>query len=214
MRKKNKTKNIRELFTDHIDKVTETIKNMKQTIELYVSGEYRDAREYSFRTHEAEGNADRIRRKTIETIYSGSSMPLVMKDLIHYLAKQDKIADRAESACDFIITQRPMIPEEYKADIKQLLDMAARSIAPLKDAMTAFFTDFSKVSPSIIKIKDCEEKEDKIEWDLTRKIYSDSNLELAQKIHLNELVFHIATISDVIEDAADTLDSVVVKKKI
>ena len=55
-----------------------------------------------------------------------------------------------------------------------------------------------------------EEEADTIEWHITRDVFT-SELHLAQKIHIRELIFHVVCISDVIEDAADDLDIFMVK---
>jgi len=58
-----------------------------------------------------------------------------------------------------------------------------------------------------------ESKVDKMEWDITKKIFS-SDLGYSHKIHLRLCLESIVSISDLAEDAADRLELVTLKSMI
>jgi len=213
MKKRKKDIKIEELFNEHLEIVKKTLIHTRETFDEYICGENKKARDSSYKAHLEEGNADGKRREIIEKMHTGGYMPMVRKDLISFLAKQDKIADRAESTCDFLITQSPEIPGGYCEHINRILTLTLDALTPMNKSLRGFFNDFGLMREAVKEVNSIEEEIDTIEWDLTNKIFA-GDLELDKKLHLSEMIFHVASISNVIEDAADLLDSVASKKKI
>lgn len=211
---RKKEKKVKQTIIDHLSVVCDTVNSMMCTIDNYVKGNYKEANDEAYKTHLAEGKADELRREIIETLYKGAFFPMVREDLVNYIAKQDKIADSAESCCDFIISQLPKVPEEFSEDLLRLSIATRETLFPLKDAVEHYFEDHKKIRSSIKEVNIKEEEADTLEWHLTEKIFQSKNIVLAEKMHLREFVFHIIHISDVIEDTADMLDSVVIKRSI
>ncbi|MDH3344630.1 MAG: DUF47 family protein [Desulfobacteraceae bacterium] len=58
-----------------------------------------------------------------------------------------------------------------------------------------------------------ESKVDKMEWDITKKIFS-SDLSYSHKIHLRLCLELIVNVSDLAEDAADRLELVTLKSMV
>ncbi len=187
---------------------------MIEVIRLYSGGNYNRAREQAYNVHLKEADADTVRRNLIETMYAGSFMPMVREDLTKYLSKQDKIADHAESVCDFLITQRPKILPDLCSELVKTAEGSIKTLNHLQMALNSFFTDFSSINKHIKNVNSVEEETDSLEWHLTEKIYRSDDLILEEKIHLNALVNLISLIPDTVENAADMLDSMAVKKKI
>ncbi|MFC2062158.1 TIGR00153 family protein [Elusimicrobiota bacterium] len=209
-----KEKKVRENITQHLVIVCKTIKSMMDTIDSYLKGELEEVRKRAFQTHSLEGEADGLRRTVIEKLYAGAFFPAVREDLVNYIAKQDKIADSAESCCDFIISQKPNVPQQFAEDILKLAKLTCETLSPLEEAVENYFDDFKKIRTSIHEVNTKEEDVDTIEFHLTENIFKSEEISLAEKIHLREFIFHIAHVSDVIEDSADMLDSVVIKRSI
>lgn len=205
---------VEELFKKHIHLVKDTIESMVEVLRQYSAGNYEKARDRAYNVHLRESDADTVRRSLIETIYTGSFMPMVREDFIKYLSKQDKIADHAESVCDFIVTQRPKIPPDLCVELVRAAEGSKEALEHLRMAVKSFFTDFSTISEYIKKVNSAEEESDSIEWHLTEKIYSSDSLSLEEKLHLNSLVNLIGIIPDTVENAADMLDSMAVTKKV
>jgi predicted phosphate transport protein (TIGR00153 family) len=211
---RKKEKKVKQHIKEHLLIVSETVKSMVDTVDSYVNGKVEESRDRAFATHKLESEADSLRREIIATLYKGAFFPAIREDLINYIAKQDKIAGRAESCCDFIISQNPKVPKIFSERILQLARAAFETILPLEEAVENYFDDDEKVRIAIREVNTKEEEADTIEWHLTESIFQNKEISLAEKIHLRELIFHIAHVSDVIEDAADMLDSVVIKRSI
>ncbi|MFH1415472.1 MAG: TIGR00153 family protein [Elusimicrobiota bacterium] len=207
-----KEKKVEETINKHLKTVCETIKSMQATIDCYLAQDIEGADNNAYHTHELESVADSLRREIIEGLYNGAFMPRIREDFVKYIARQDKIADGAESCCDYVVSQKPRVPAEYSEEINKLAEASCRTLDPLRTAVEDFFKDYKAARDSIKEVNIKEELADTIEWHLTESIFQSDTLSLAEKIHLREFVFHVVHISDLIEDAADFLDSILVKR--
>ena len=210
---RRKEKEVRVLICQHLESVKDTVEKMKLCIDEYLAGDIKNAKEHGFQTHLKEKEADTKRREIIEKLHKGAFLPVFREDLIRLVAHQDKIADRAESCCDFCLSQRPDVPQKLRAEYKELMSVSAKTMEPYSQAIENMFSNYDVVKKNIWDVNSQEEKADTIEWHLTRDLF-DSDIPLADKLHLRDLIFHIVCISDVIEDAADDLDVLMVKYQI
>jgi len=209
---RKKEKKVEGLIKEHLLKVEEAVFKMEEAIKQYIKGEFDVAKESSYSVHLLESEADSKRREIIEKLHQGAFLPVIRTDIIKLISRQDKIADRAESCCDFCISQRPSVPKEFKDSFVELIEVSVRTFAPYKEALENMFVDYKLVKDDIHSVNTIEEEADTLEWKFTKQIFN-SNLELARKIHLREFIFHIVSISDIIEDAADALDIIIVKQQ-
>jgi predicted phosphate transport protein (TIGR00153 family) len=143
-------------------------------------------------------------------------LPRIREDIYNLVESIDKVCNAAEACCDFFLDQRPEIPEGMKP---QFLHMAQESfgiLGPLKEGMVNYLERGGKIKVIREKAKQVGIKEsdvDKIEWDLTREIFT-SSLDWGHKVHLKLCLDLIVEISDRAEDAADQLELAVIKSRI
>jgi len=201
------------LMDQHLEKVGECLESMRKTIEDYLKGDIDSSKANALKTHNLEGEADGLRRRIVEEFYKGAFLPALREDLIGLALAVDKIADRAESTCDFIMLTRPDIPEEFKEDFRKITIDSLAVFLPLREGKKNLFKDFSLSREKTIEVHGLEAKVDDDEWNLNRRIFT-SELLLSQKMLLRDVAWHIASISDVIEDAADVLEVLIIKKQV
>jgi uncharacterized protein Yka (UPF0111/DUF47 family) len=123
------------------------------------------------------------------------------------------VANTAEKCCDFFLNQRPDIPEELASRFLDAIQESLGIGAPLKYAVLCYLQGICPVEVSRQHSREIGIKEsdvDKIEWDLTKKIFS-SSLDYSHKIHLKLCLDSIVAVSDFAEDSADQLDLVTLK---
>ncbi len=128
----------------------------------------------------------------------------------------DKVCDAAEASCDFFLDQRPEIPEGLKPQFLQVARESFGIIVPLREALENYLGERGKVKVIREKAKQVGIKEsdvDKLEWDLTRDIFT-SPLEWGHKVHIRQSLETIVEISDRAEDAVDQLELAVIKSRV
>lgn len=201
-----------ELFRDHLDcvehtltKLLELFKSIKEGADLVVS--------ITKEVRDFETLADKKRREMEAEMYLGAFLPNFRGDLLGIVEAMDKIANRTEDVADLIDLQNLHIPEFLIDDMIELAQLSYETFMAAKQTAILLFEDLDQANEMIIKVGEIEHTNDEIERRLIRKIFS-SNLELAHKTQLKELVELTANIADRSENATDRIQIVIFKRKV
>lgn len=211
-----KEKEVIELIVKHLDTVEESLATALKTIETYISGDISEAKALALKVDNMETHADFIRYNIRDKLYSGAYLPRLREDIHNLVESIDKIDDAAEASCDFFLDQRPEIPQELGGEFVRMARESFGTMKPLKQGMLGYIeregdVDFIREKAKEVGIK--ESDVDKIEWDLTRQIFT-SSLDYGHKIHLRLCLDTIVEISDRAEDAADQLELATMKSRV
>ena len=209
-----KEKEVIELVMKHVDAVEECLKTGVKTLEVYLSGNIKEAKILSRNVRNIESQADLIRHEIRNKLYSGAYLPRVREDIYKLVESIDKVANAGEACCDFFSNQRPSIPDELKPQFVAISKESLGIITPLKLAVICFLKGECKMEVVREHSKEVGLQEsvvDKNEWDLTKAIFTSPSLDFSHKIHLKQCLNTIAEVSDRAEDAADQLELVSLK---
>lgn len=211
-----KEKEVIDLITKHLDKVEECLATALKCIETYLSSNIPEAKALALKVDNMETQADFIRYNIRDRLYSGAYLPMVREDIHRLIESIDKVDDAAEACCDFFLDQRPEIPEDMKDEFLRVARESFGIMEPLKEGMLGYIegegdVDFIREKAKEVGVK--ESDVDKIEWDLTRQIFT-SSLDYGHKIHLRLCLDTIVEISDRAEDAADQLELATIKSRV
>lgn len=211
-----KEKEVIELITKHADKMEECLSTAIKTIQAYLEDNIDEAKTLARETDKIELEADLIRHEIRNKLYSGAYMPLIREDIYKLVECIDMVANSAEKCCDFFLNQRPVIPDFLKPDYLEVTQESFGVNVALKYALLCYLKGICPVEVARQHSKEIgllESKVDKMEWDITKKIFS-SDLGYSHKIHLRLCLESIVSISDLAEDAADRLELVTLKSMI
>jgi predicted phosphate transport protein (TIGR00153 family) len=211
-----KEKEVIELVIRHVDKVEECLNMAVTTLDTYLKGDTSDAKRLVGEVDSIEAQADSVRHTIRDRFYSGAYLPLLREDIYKLVESIDKVANAAEASCDFFLNQRPAIPEKLKPQFVSVIHESLGIIAPLKRAVLCFLRGQCPIEVVREHSKEVGVKEshvDKLEWDLTKDIFT-SPLDYSQKIHLKLCLDSIVEVSDRAEDAADQLELATLKSKV
>jgi predicted phosphate transport protein (TIGR00153 family) len=209
-----KEKKVIELVTKHVVAVEECLKKGAKTLEVYLSGNIKEAKILARSVRSTESQGDLIRHEIRDKLYSGAYLPRVREDIYKLVESIDKVANAGEACCDFFLNQRPSIPEELKPQFVAVSQESLGIISPLKLAVICFLKGGCKMEVVREHSKEVGLQEsvvDKKEWDLTKAIFISPSLDFSHKIHLKQCLNTIAEVSDRAEDAADQLELVSLK---
>lgn len=196
----------------HIDMVGRVLDKSLITIDLYLKNDITHAKINGRQVDRLETEADSIVRNFMRCLCSGAFLPLFRKNIFQMVSSVDKVANAAENACDFCLSQRPEIPENLKGAFDDITQANMEMFPLLKEAVESLnlgifgnAADDEVHFQEIVKnISMNESNIDDLEWKLTREIFN-ADLPLANKMHLHAFLSHITAISDLIEDVADRL---------
>ena len=208
-----KEKKVIELILKYMDEVEECILTAEKAIQGYLEDDIREAKLLARQTRGLETDADSIRHDIMDKLYSGAYLPLLREDIYKLVERIDKVANAGEACCDFFLNQRPKIPHSLNSQFVTVARESLGIIEALKEAVLCFFMGECKMDTVREYAKDVGMKEtevDKVEWDLTKAIFT-SSLDFSQKIHLKLCLDTIVEVSDRAEDAADQLELATLK---
>jgi predicted phosphate transport protein (TIGR00153 family) len=211
-----KEKEVIDLILKHLNTVEESLTTSIETVETYLKGDISEAKSLALKVDGIETQADFVRYNIRDKLYLGAYLPRIREDIYNLVESIDKVCNAAEACCDFFLDQRPEIPEGMKPQFLRMAQESFGILGPLKEAMINYLEGGGKIKVIREKAKQVGIKEsdvDKIEWDLTREIFT-SSLDWGHKVHLNLCLDLIVEISDRAEDAADQLELAVIKSRI
>ena len=208
-----KESEVKDLLHQHLQSVGDCLEVFQEMMESYLKGKD-DFRDLSFKVHEAEHEADNIRRKIETQIYEGAFMPAYRGDYITLVEHIDKIANRAETISDFVAQQNPLIPEDLISRVEGLTKSSINCIDPLLEIIKVLDQNWEEARKRAQQVENAEQDVDQMEWKLIRDIFERDDLELAEKMQARDLIHLIASISDRMETISDRIDIMLAKRSL
>ncbi len=166
-------------------------------------------------THKKESKADDVRREIEEVLYRKALLPESRRDILQMVELTDHIANRCESILNQLETQRVMLPEFLHGDIKEEIRISVKCVDALVAAAKGVLGSMApkKVQELVAAIDAYESECDTLERKMIRAIFK-SELELAEKLLLKEIVLQVGGITDHCENAADFLMIFHIKRQV
>lgn len=164
--------------------------------------------------HQMENAADRSLTVMIESL-GGAFLPSTREDLIAIATSCDRVANKCEHTAMMMVFQKFTFPEEFNADIMEMLKITRNAFELLEKAIDKLFANLGgliKDHSILMEIRDEESKVDKIEESLYERVYN-LDLPLAEQRQLGDFVDWIADISDIIENIADNIQIMLITRK-
>lgn len=162
-----------------------------------------------------EDIADRSLRSMIDSLAGGSFLPSTREDLISVAAKCDGIANQCESTANMLVFRKLAIPAEYDEKLIEMMSITHDQFDLLEKSILMLFSKFDELlkDHSILdEIRSYETSVDKIEQDLTRRIFA-LDMGLAERNQLAKFVEAVADISDAIENIADKIQIMLITRR-
>jgi len=211
-----KEKAVIELILKHLDMVEDCVKASLKAGEFYLQDDISQAKVDARNSRNLESEADLIRHDIRDKLYSGAYLPLLREDIYKLVESIDRVANAAEACCDFFLNQRPAVPKEMKSHFLAIAQESLGIIVSLKLAVLCYFKGDCKIETVRDHTREIgfqESRVDKLEWDLTKEIFT-CQLDFAHQLHLKLCLETIVEVSDIAEDAADRLELVTLKSMV
>lgn len=208
-----KEKQARKLILSHLDEVRDTLAETRNGLQAFIEGNGEAVQEKRRLVGEMESRADDLRRDIREVLLDGAFLPHIRSDVYRLVNCVDTIANKAEGLARFLADQPPRLPEEFKPNVLVLCQQSLDSFAELRKALKDYLKPkgvLENLHVHVTRVNELESEVDELESSLMKRIF-DSDLELGEKMHLEQLVRRITAIADLSEDAADELEFAAMK---
>jgi hypothetical protein len=202
-----------QLIDDFLDKVDQGILIFKQGVGSYLAG-HQDSFLNNLKTlSHLETEADIIRRKVENILYTQSLMPQLRGDIMRLLEELDNIIDSAKKNLYQFDVEIPFIPSELHQDMLKLTELAVSACESVMPAARAYFRDPASIKEKIHRVYLYEKEADKLADAIKRRVFHEMpSLKLSEKFHLRYFTLHIEHLSDAAEKAADLLSIMAIKR--
>jgi len=216
-----KERKVKKVIDEHVQKVGGCLGSFKGCLDAFLRGDRARCESIHENGNHAETEADILRRKISDYLYSGAFLPMEREDIYMTSEFVDKIANKVEKASDVVAYQGPDVPEDCKQTLHEIVETIAKMFRIFQEAVRLFVpSEVLQASENLAAIRDkitaigvMESEIDDKECVMMRTIFH-SELPLANKIQLERFVRRVTEISDVIEDAADSLYVLVIRERI
>ena len=162
---------------------------------------------------EIETRADTLERQIREVLLDGAFLPHIRSDVYRLVEAVDAVAGKGEDIARFVLDQKPRIPGEFEGDLLEVYRIGLNCFLELRKALREYFKPKGQIQnlhEHVANVCQLETEVDGLESDLARRIFA-SELDLSEKIHLEQLVRRIGRIADFSEDASDELEFAAMK---
>ncbi len=202
------------LINSYFDQVEVCTKTFSEAINYFLQkGNNEEFKEKVDSVHRCESKADDLRREVEFKLYSGALLPHSRGDFLGLLEAVDKIPNKLETVTFDLYLENVTIPQKFIGLYKELIDKNIECVNILIKSLRSLFTDLETTKAGIKEVDLKESESDKIERNLIKSIFDDSELDIAQKLVLKGVVINISAISDRAENVGDRIAIIGVKMK-
>ncbi len=197
-----------DLYLDH---VLEAGLVFSKAVEAYVRrGVDREFGRYIEEITGVEEEGDRLRREIETKMTFHTLIPELREDVLSLIEQVDQVTNRYEESVYAFYVQRPALGPVGEG-ILELAEAAVATAEEMVKAARAFFKDLNAVRDHVKKVQFFESEADRVATRIGRELF-ESDLELAQKLHLQQFIDRIDDIADTSEDICDELSILVIKR--
>ena len=197
------------------DQVSDSPLHFERYVKIYLNhgADHEELKEIRNILGKVENRGDKLRRKIETYLYQKTLIPNLRSDVLELLEDFDQLINIQESTCYNLCIEKPYFPKESHASLIELQQLTARCLDTVVLAARCFFRDRSMVRDHCHKVIMLETLADKESTKL-KKVVFNSDLSLAEKLHIRYFVERIDMIANCSEDIADRLNIIAIKHSI
>ena len=210
----SQTKSLENKIDLFHDKLLDAALTFKKAIRIYLAEQKSDEfRKTSKQIKQIEHDADNLRRDIEQKLYTQNLIPDLRADVLHIVENLDKVINKFDEVTYQFFVEVPEIPEEYHTRLIELCALVADCAENMAIASRSFFRDFSLVRDFSQKVYFMEHESDLVSGRLREAVFA-SELPLANKLQISNVINEVADIGDIAEDFIDELLIFTIKRDI
>ncbi len=202
---------VRDRMLEHVTAVKSALSQLPVVLDTYFDAPEK-LEDATYEVHRLEHKADDLRRAIQHELAGGAFLPFYREDYIALADMIDKVANRAVSLAKAISLERPQFPVDIRPGLREIAVCTAESFAHFETIIPALFGNQEDTMQLTELVSEGEQKADSLEWKLQKAIFGNPAIDRAEQIVLAGIVQRLSSILDSIENAADKVRLIVVKK--
>lgn len=208
-----KEKEVISLLEKHLDEIKEWLKDSSEALSSYLSDDSEQIKHLLLRKKELYTSLETERQEIWDKLCHGAYFPIIRGDLFGIVTSVGGIADAATASCETFLYLQPEMPIKIKNQLSILVREVFFLFRPIHESVLFYLRgdDVLKVirknvAAFLKKMADVNTAA----GDLKKLIYS-SAMDHWQKLHLNQCLESIATISAKSVETNDKIQLIMVK---
>ena len=198
------------LIKKHIEEVGAAVEASKKALFAYLDGDWKKFRRMAKLTDSKESDADAVRREAEDALSAGGYISVYREDFSILLDLIDDMADGAERVADFLRIETPKTLPQWGGVFKQIAEKTTEGFFAFCKCFNFLYEDMKEAYSAIEQVRTLEKEIDSLQDNVLRNIFQ-SDLSLAEKVHLRELVLNLGEISNSAENASDKVRGLTLK---
>ena len=198
------------LIRKHIEEVGAAVEASKKALFAYLDGDWKKFKRMAKLADSKESDADAVRREAEDALSAGGYISVYREDFSILLDLIDDMADDAEGIADFLLIETPKVPPQWGGVLKQIAEKTLEGFFAFRKCFLLLYEDMEKTYSAAKEVRNAEREIDMLQDDLLHRIFQ-SDLSLAEKVHLRELVLKLGEISNSAENASDKVRGLTLK---
>ena len=209
-----KERQLERLIYDYIENLgsiqSQFVKAMDLCLEKGVCDEFCFLIE---QTHKFESKADDLRDEINELMYSRALIPESREDFMSLLESMDRIPGTLEVILNIISTQKIIIPDFIRQDIRELIRLSMESCDLMARQVDVMLRKEEGVRSLLSSIDQNESHCDHIERRIIIKIF-DADIDPFLKLQLKEMALAMGEISDEADRVSKRVNIMNIKRRV
>jgi len=198
------------LIKKHMEEVGAAVEASKEALFAYLDGDQEKFKQMAKLADSKESDADAVRREAEDALSAGSYISVYREDFSILLDLVDNMADGAERVADFLLIETPKILPQWAGVFKQIAEKTTEDFSAFCKCFDALYKDMKEAYSTTEQVRTLEKEIDSLQDGVLCDIFQ-SDLSLAEKVHLRELVLTLGQISNSAENASDKVRGLTLK---
>lgn len=164
--------------------------------------------------HDMESEADAVRRNIERELYEGAMLPAWREDWIGLVETLDRVANKGEEAGDFVYLVRPQVPKMLREGMCEMARLTEDCWLPVSKMVDKLIDEDTDVGDLVRETQQIEGAVDKLQFRLTRQVFKElKTIDRVDQLILMQLIEKLANVSDRIENVADRVAIIAIKRQ-
>jgi len=197
-----KTDELIQKIEQFIELTREASLHFQKALSFYLDGRLSEFEERMTIITGAESNADFLKKDIEAKLHVQTLIPESRGDVLQILETMDKITNNIKGTVKNFSIERPEIPDNIAAGMKELALVTDKAVESLVFLVRAYFSNQAGLRDHVHLVKYYERDADTLSEKIKRDIFS-LDVYLSNKLQLKDFVSSIDSLADVALNVAD-----------
>ncbi len=194
-----------------IDMVGDSVLHFKEGLKMYLQGDERGFNSKVEIVKDLESRADDLLREIEAQLYVQTLIPESREDVLILLEGLDDVIDHSKNILMDILLEKPELPRNLQDRFKKLGEISSQCTNALTKAARSYFYEVRSVKDSLHQVKFYESESDYEARNIKEELFS-MDLNLGEKLHINNFIRAIDQIPDMAEVTSNHLSIASMKR--